>query len=242
MAKKKSDLNITLVSIVAIIVIGVIAGIYFFQNQSNTNTVTATGTYQTKVQPDQVLIYLSIQTKNSSAQDAKDKNSVITSDVLTSLNNLGISSSEIETENYNIYPDYNFTGGRQEIIGYTATNNIKITTSNFTNVGKIIDASVNSGALVSYINFQLSTQKTNDYKATALAEAAKDAKTKAQSIASGLGKNIGDLVSVSSSDFNYYPVPLYAEGSSADVKQVVTNIQPKSLDITATVSVTYKIV
>ena len=113
----------------------------------------------------------------------------------------------------------------------------------FDNAGKMVDAVVDSGALVSYINFELSLEKQNEYKKTVLADAARDAKSKAEALASGFGKRVGKLVSVSSSDYNYAPYRLYAmaEGIAADAKQAATNLPSKTLEVTATVSARYEI-
>lgn len=59
------------------------------------------------------------------------------------------------------------------------------------------------------MNYELSNKKMNEYKAIVLAEAAKDAKTKAESIAHGLGKKLGNLVSIDVFEYSYYPYPLY---------------------------------
>lgn len=214
----------------------------FIQNL-NGATVSTTGTYETKVTPDQAAVSLQIQTKGPTAEDAKNKNAQIYDDVLTGLIKSGVEMKDIETENYNIYPEYNWSSGYQQIIGYTATNSVKVTTKDFKNVGKIIDAGVDNGASVSYINFELSVGKSNEYKSLVLANASMDAKNKATSIASGLGKKVGKIVSISTSDYNYYPYPLYRSevGGTEDVKSVATNIQPKNLDISASVTVTFKI-
>ena len=236
------NLNLTAIIIAVLLIASFFAVFYFYQMEKNKATVTATGNSQMKVAPDQAVVYLLIQTKASSAEQAKDQNAVISDNVLTALIKVGVERKDIETENYNIYPEYNWTSGEQKIIGYTASNNIKVTTEDFNNVGKIVDASVDSGALVSYINFELSNDKNNKYKAIVMANASLDAKNKAESIATGLGKRTGGIVSVSTSDYYYQPYPLYrAEGATQDVKSVATNIQPKSLDISATVTVTYQI-
>ena len=236
--------NTTLAAVIIILVVVGMASFFIYDAVRSKATVAATGNYQTKVQPDEAVVYLEVQTKASSAEQAKNDNANIVDNVLTALVKVGLERKDIETENFNINPEYNWTSGRNEIIGYTASHNIKITTKDFANVGKIIDAAVDNGALVSYINFELSNAKSNEYKAQALANASQDARTKAASTASGLGKQLGQIVSITTSDYNYYPYPLYrAEASGgADVKTVATNIQPKSLDITATVTVTFEIV
>ena len=238
------NFNWKLSVLVGIVIAAVIFSVvYFYQQITGGATVTTTGNYETKVTPDQVAVSLQIQTKGLSAEDAKNKNAKIYDDVLTGLIKAGIEMKDIETENYNIYPEYNWSSGYQEIIGYVATNSIKVTTKDFRNVGDIIDAGVDNGATVSYINFELSIDKSNEYKSLVLANASMDARNKATSIASGLGKKVGKIISISTSDYNYYPYPLYKSdiGMAEDVKSVATNIQPKSLYISASVTVVYKI-
>jgi uncharacterized protein YggE len=230
--------------LIGILIAGVIFGVvYFYQQMSGGATVTVTGNSETKVAPDQAVISLLIQTKDVSADAAKNENSKISDDVTTALIKAGIEMKNIETENYNIYPEYNWTNGGQDITGYTVSNSMKITTDDFKNVGKIIDASVDNGATISYINFELSNAKSNEYKASILANATADANNKASAIAAGLGKRVGKIVSITIADYNYYPYPLYNVASSTgSVKSVATNIQPQNLDISASVTVVYKIV
>lgn len=234
----KSNLILT---ISVLIVVVVFAGIYFYQKMPS-QTVTATGNSQMSVSPDQATVSLLIQTKDLSAEEAKNRNSIISDNVLTALIKVGIEKKDIETENFNIYPEYDWSNGEQKLKGYAASNYIKITTKDFNNVGKIVDASVDAGALVNSINFELSNNKNNEYKAIVLAEASKDAKSKAEAIAQGLGKKLSSLVSVTASDYNYYPYPLYrAETSGVDAKEVATNLPAKNIDISASTTVTYNI-
>lgn len=233
--------------IVTIIIVLALGGIsaFYFMNQNNTSrTVSATGTAQMSVMPDEAIVYLLIETRNASADAARNMNSEVSSKVLGALYKIGINKSDIETQNYNIYPEYNWSSGSQEIVGYVASNNIQVSSKDFNNVGKIVDASVKAGALVSYINFDLSMAKQNEYKKLVLANASNDAKAKAEAIAEGLGAKLGSLVSVSSSDYNYYPYPLYRSDMAAGVsslEKATTDISPQKLDVTGTVTVSYSI-
>ena len=223
----------------ALVIIILLGTIYFYSKDAQ--TVEVIGNAQMSVEPDEALVYLQIETRTKTAEEAKNKNALITNNVLNALTNIGIEQKNIQTENYNIYPEYDYEKGR-EITGYVASNYIKIFTKDFNAVGKIIDASVDSGALISYINFELSTEKSNEYKKLVLAEASKDSKEKAQAIADGLDKKLGSLVSVSSSDYNYMPYSLYSRAESAqDAKAVATNIQPRNLEIFASIRAVYKI-
>ncbi|MEM3702673.1 MAG: SIMPL domain-containing protein [Candidatus Micrarchaeia archaeon] len=234
----------TTVAVVAILVIGFLFAIYYlYPKQSSDKTVSVTGNAQMKVLPDRVVVYAQILTKSKdSAEEAKNLNAQISDAVLTSLIKAGVNRSDIETSGFSVYPEYDWIQDQGQVLkGYAASNSMKITIADFENAGKIVDAVVNNGGLISYINYELSAEKMNEYKAQALSEASKDAKTKAESIASGLGKILGDVVSVSASDYNYYPYPIYRAESGADLKEISTNLPSAKLDVTATVSVTYKI-
>jgi uncharacterized protein YggE len=100
--------------------------------------------------------------------------------------------------------------------------------------------------LISTINFELSNDKQNQYKALALKQAGEEARIKADAIAEGVGKKIGNIVSISANEFNYYPWNVYtssAMGASdvAMAKEATTNIAPSTQEVSGSLSVIYKI-
>ena len=151
----KHQLNWTAIIIALIALVGVI-GVVSYVTPSTDNTVDVTGSAQVTVPPDQVVVYAQVLTKAILADDAKNMNSEISEKVINALKAIGIESKDIETENYNIYQDCEWTQIGQSCKGYAASNSIKIKSKEFNNAGKIVDAVVDSGALVSYINFELS--------------------------------------------------------------------------------------
>jgi uncharacterized protein YggE len=244
--KKQMDKS---VQITLIIVIGFIAlagiGYAVFSSlaPSNENTVTGNGQAVLKVTPDLVKVYFGVDTTANTSQEAKDKNAEIVDKVITELVKEGFERKDIQTENFNIYPDYSWENGKQDLKGYKATHTlvVEISTNDSDKIGTAIDAGVNAGANINYINFELSQAKQNEYKAQALKLAAEDAKIKAESIATGLNKQVGKLVSVSDNNFNYYPWRLYdnsagASGVATMAKEAVTNIQPGNQEISASVT------
>ncbi|VVB73708.1 Uncharacterised protein [uncultured archaeon] len=249
MAKQAlQSINWTTLGVVLLVILGFLAAItYLVPNSSSEKTISVTGTAQISVPPDKVVIYVQVQTRsNTSANEAKDLNANISDAVLASLLKAGVDKSGIETGGFSVNPEYDWTQDKGQVLkGYVATNSMTITLSDFDNAGKVVDAAVNSGGLISYINYDLSVSKLNEYKATVLVDASKDAKTKAESIASGLGKSLGDIVSVDSSDYNYWPYQLYgaseAGATPAVAKQVATNLPSANIDVSSTVSVVYRI-
>jgi len=236
---------------IGIVALAIVLCVYFIttnNNQTtNENIISATGTSTINVEPDTVSLYINIETRDSSADVAKNQNSDITSNVKQALSSIGIQSKEIQTLNYNIYPEYDWSDETQNIKGYVATNTILVKTKDFDKSGSIIDAAVDNGALIGSINFELSQEKLNEYKTQVITLASQDAKSKAEALASGVDKNLGELVSISTSDYDYTPYPLYVReettGSFAanDAKEAATDITPRDLEVRSTVSVNYKI-
>jgi hypothetical protein len=252
MQEQKSDNAVTITWIIvgAVIVLAAVALIVFLSLRPGI-TVNVNGIAQVKATPDLVSVYLNVETNGSDAKEAKDKNANIVDAVITALLKNGIDRSNITTESFNIYPEYDWSfGGNGEIIGYKATHTIRVQllANNMNQAGDVIDAGVDNGALISYINFELSQAKQNEYKAQALQQATQDARIKAESIAAGLGKRVGAVVSVQDSNFDYYPWPVYrndvayASGYAEAKSAVQTNINPGQQDISAQVSVVFKLI
>jgi len=232
--------NLFALMVVAIAVMGLLVGCV---PQEKERTVTATGSAEVTADPDEAVVYLRIETTGDTAQEAKDANAEITDDVITALIRTGLERDDIETENYNIWEDFDWINGEQVSQGFRATHRMKVTTTDFDDVGEIVDAAVDNGALISYINFELSLAKQNEYKAIAFAEASKDAKTKAEAIAVGLDKELGELVEVGTSDYGYMPWRAMETMGMAEaaVKEAATEISPESITVSGTVTVVYEI-
>jgi hypothetical protein len=251
--KGSSDsVKITLIIVIALVIIAVVAMVVFVKPHTNKETtINVNGVSQIKAVPDIVSVYISVETNGSTTKEANDKNSEIVDAVITKLITNGIDRKNISTENFNIYPQYDWSEGGQNLIGYQATHSLKvqISASDTGKIGDVVDASADAGAFINSINFELSVAKQNEYKSEALKQATEDARTKAESMAEGLGKKLGKLVSISDSGFNYYPWPIYARGgdigmveSNSEAKLSATNIQPGQQDINAQVTAVFEIV
>jgi len=225
-------------------------GFIYLMMNANSNTVSVQGESSIKVTPDVVTVYFNVETSGTSAQEAKDANSAIIDKLTTNIVKLGFSGKDVQTQSFYIGEDLRWENGKQVNYGFKATHQIKVElpSNEASKISQVIDAGVDAGALLQYINFELSTEKQNEYKAQALTEASQDAKTKAEAIASGLGKRVGRLVSVSTSNYDYRPWNIYtanAGGMAMDVaeaKVATNNIQPGSQEVSGYVSAVYKIV
>lgn len=245
----ETSVKITSIIVGAILVVALIAGLVYWNVNSPDNTLSVDGASTVKAMPDLVSVYFNVETSGANAQAAKDNNSAIVEKVVNSMVAIGLKKEDVVTESYNIYEDVRWENNRQKSYGYKAVHSLKVQLSadKMDKVGEVIDAGVNGGAQISYINFELSQAKENEYKALAFKNAAEDARIKAESIASGLGKSIdADPVSVSVQEFGYTPWRLYDNvamaSGGAEAKAAVTNIQPGERDVSGMVSVVFKMV
>jgi len=242
----KSTIN-TLIIVIAVIIVSLIILPYIGENPSEENTVEVQGTNSLKVNPDLVSVYFNVETKADTSEEAENLNSEKTENLTQEIIDLGFNEEDLKTENYNIRPNYEYDNGKRERVGYIASHSLKISfSSNKTDlIGKVIDAGAESGAGISYISFELSQELRQASKSEAIKLASQDARIKAESIAQGFDKSIGDLKQVSLNEFYYQPWRLYDSGgvsSGAEkAKQAVSNITPSEKEVSASVTAIYEL-
>ena len=212
------------------------------------NDIQVTGQSILNVDPDKAEIILGVEIQEENALDSQQGNAEIMEKVMLALKNNGIKTKDIKTYQYSVQPIRNYnskSGDYQEIIGYRTTNIIKIETTDLDNVGKFIDAAASAGAnKFQGVSFGLTDEKQIEYRHEALKEASKNAKAKAESIADGLGVKIERVLRASES--SYYQPAVYRSYdmvvASSGAMEAETEVSPGMIQVSATVSVSYKFV
>lgn len=248
---KKENNAIVITSIISgvVLLIALLAMFSFSNASPSTDVVTVNGMSTIKATPDLITVYFTIETNGTTSSNAKNAHDLILDKLKSNIVDNGFEETDLKTESFNIYPNTYWDGKQQRQNGYKAYHSLKIELSvdQLDKLTSLVDAGVNAGAGISYINFELTQESQNKYKAQALKEASEDAQTKADAVASGFGKEAGKLVSVSVSDFGYYPWNVYTSRGtgiaedSATVKVEVANIQPSEQEISASVSATFRL-
>ena len=241
--KMDNSVKVTLIVVVGVIVLGLVISSSI--RNAGANTVSVTGQSTIDVMPDLVAVYFMVSTTGATSKEAADKNSNITQALTNALLAQGFDQSEIETQSYSVYPEYDYSSSSQRLKDYLATHSIKvkIDANNTGKIGDVVNAGISAGAGISYIDFELTQESQNTYKKEALAQASQDATSKAQAVAQGLGKNLGSLVSVTVNDYNYMPWLAYnaAGATTAEVQKAAPSIQPSTQQVTASVTAVYRI-
>jgi len=214
---------------------------------SGFGTMSTSGTSIIKVDPDRVEIELGIKVQRDNAAAAEQEVARIMEAIRANLAETGV-KYEIETGYYSMYPIYDydsFFGTDYRIIGYEVVHTVVVKTSETGSVGKLIDAAASAGAnKVNSISFTLSDEKKDETMNLALAKAAKNAKVKADTIASALGLSVKKITRISESSYEPRPYVYYdyamAEGKSMASADYSTQIDPSEVSMTATVSMEFE--
>lgn len=207
------------------------------------DTITVTGKGTVQAAPDEAVLTLTVENQAAEPGAALDANSKATAQVMERLKAEGVEDQAIETTNVALYPirTYDPETGKETPSGYRAQNSVTVTLADATMVGRVLAASVESGATnVAGPVWRLSEDSaaTDD----ALGKAVDNARAKAEALAEAGGVKIGDVLMMSEGSIDQ-PSPLvYAETRAVDEGAIAEPpVSPATLDITATVTVSYKL-
>ena len=194
------------------------------------DTVTTTGHGVVVAVPDEATITAGVHTQAASASAALAENAKLMNAVVAALKSAG--GTDLQTEQVSLSPQTNDQG---EVTSYAADNTVSAKTK-IAGAGALIDAAVAAGAnTVSGPSLDVSDRDAR-YR-DALGRAVDDARAKAEALAKAGGFGVGPVSSVTESSAGA-PVPMF-QATAAKVDS--TPIEPGTQDVTADVTVTFRI-
>jgi uncharacterized protein YggE len=210
--------------------------------------IRVTGDAVIAAKPDRATIDVGVITESSTAQAATAQNAKRLEAVLAALRAVlsaggGVadgSEAEIATTSYALDPVYSRPkpGGQAVISGYSAANVVRVTTDDLSLVGRLIDGAMGAGAnRIDRLAFTL--QDDQPLMMKALQQAATRAKSKAEAIAAALGVKIVRVLQVEENGPTVRPVERMLR--SATVMEAPTPVEPGTVDVSATVTLTVEI-
>lgn len=168
----------------------------------------------------------------------------------------GIDVKDIQTQNYNVSPRYQYfscPGGiitpnqaprpcpPPEIVGYTITQTISVKIRNFEKIGSILSGVVSNGAnSVSQLNFTI--DDPTSVQNIAREKAIQKAKEKAESIAKAGGFQLGRLLAIDEGGST--PIPIFKASGIQTMESVPTPapiIEPGSQETIVNITLHYEI-
>lgn len=214
----------------------------FAQNELKGLTkVSVTGDSIVQAQPDTAIVTVSVVTQSRNALGAQQDNANQSDAVVRALKTAAGAGAEIKTSGYSLQPIRAYKEGQPPVItGYEARNSVTVTMSDLTRVGAVLDATTQAGANdIAGISFTL--RKDRPARDQALAEATREAMTKAQVIATALGGRVVRIVEVQEEGVQP-PRPIYADQFQMKAMSgATTPIAVGTLDITSRVQLVAEI-
>lgn len=190
--------------------------------------------------PDIASVSVGIRSQGSTVKSAQEQINSVINKVSDAVKGLGIDKKDIQTTNYSVYPDYDYSKSPQRIKGYSASTSLSIKVKDMDKVNNVIDAATANGANeVSGISFEVNdkTKAENEAREKAVA----DAKFKAENAAKIAGFKLGRIINYSES-FGGGPIPIpFRALSQGSAEQTPTQLEPGSTEITVTVTLSYEI-
>ena len=222
-------------------------GVNAIKGEGN-STISVSGTGIIKTEPNQAKVYLGVETQSGNVTEALEENSLKMQSIIKAIKKLGIPKDSIETTYFSVYPIRDYEKSGEDIIGYRASNEITVELHDLDKIGAVIEEAMNAGAnKVRRIEFGLTEDKKREVKNEALKEACKDARTKADTIASGLGLKITRIATARES--GTYVAPYRTEVFGGEYAMPVPTPAPKAISppielkevkVSATIDITYE--
>jgi uncharacterized protein len=186
--------------------ISIVAGSSF---ANTTRSISVTGKCSVDVPPDRTTVtFVSTFTEKQSQTAAKKATDTYES-VRQDLQKMGLKDLELQTTNFNISEQFDYSGKKPSSIGFQASMGLMVSTSDMKRMGEVL-------ALSQKYNIQR-TENFSSYlsdklmKASVegcLAQATQNAKEKADKIAGSVSAKVGELISLSEGSVNQPRPPM----------------------------------
>jgi uncharacterized protein YggE len=202
--------------------------------------LTTSGRGETRLAPDYAYVTIGVTNPAQNAVDAASENARRFESIVGALHSFGLNDRQLLTSRYNLTQNFEYPkNGQPKPSGFVARSTIRAEVHRLEDLGKIIDASIASGATeVSGVQFLASN--TDEARRTAMTEAVRQARADADAMARAAGGSLGRLIALNSGGISQ---PTYNAGGNvfATVAALTsggpppTTIAPGDLVVTAQV-------
>lgn len=205
--------------------------------------ISVSGHAEIKAQPDVAYINMGVTTQGKTPDAASRLNATRTTALIGSLRKAGVAAADIHTQGFFVQPQYDYRTQPAVLTGYEATNSLQVTVHVLANAGPLLDTATQAGATqVGDISFDLLNRQS--VQRQALTAAVRDARSRADTLASAAEVGVGRLLSLSDSTAPVVverPYPMMRATLSKSADQAPTPISPQQIVVTADVSALYAI-
>lgn len=194
------------------------------------------------VTPNIAITTMGMTAEGKTVAEAQQKNTDVMNKLIDKVKALGVDKADVQTTNYNIYPNYDYTDGKQTIRNYAVNQSVTIKIRDLTKANQVLALAGEVGANnVSGLEFTVDDRDT--YKEQARQEALKKVAAKRDALARSLGVKLRSIVT-----YNEYEVTgaygtdsLKYEGMGGSPAVANPTVQAGSNDVVVHVTVVFEV-
>ena len=213
-------------------------------SSSTSRTINVTGNGSVIGEPDIATLNLGVSVQKKTVAEAREVAATAMTAVIDSLKTNKIDEKDISTENFSIYPEYDWTEEGRVLRGYRVSNTVRAKVRELDTLSDVIDDAAKAGRDNIVINsIQFMIDDNTAYQEQARSLAVKNAAAKAQTLADASGVTLGKPITITENTYIQSPPVQFdmAEAALDDGGRASTPIIPGELTITVNVSVVYEI-
>ena len=211
-------------------------------------TVSVSASATISVIPDSATFSITAESTEPTTEEARNASSLMTEKAVEILKDeFGITEESFTTDFMQISPYYEWVDGQRTLVGQKATQKLSIVLSgeNLSKVGKVYDRlSVLDGISISSVSY--SKLDTTEEVRSVREKAAEEALKKAEAYAKGVGKKVGEVISISDGSGVSYTTVTYNSPklmmAEASMDYVSTTIYQGDVTLSDSVTVVFTLV
>lgn len=197
---------------------------------------------------DRVSAQMGVRLNGSDVGELQRQANEIVKNICDSLEKAGLDEKDISTSSIYLYPQYDYSGDTENIVGYTISNSLTVDTRDIDKIGEYIDVAFAAGANT-FDSISFSVKDDSAARKQALELAVQNAREKAEVIAAAAGKELGEIECISEdSQADYYYDASRNDGlnvvyaaESAEAQDVSTTVRAAQVSVSAKVEISYKL-
>jgi uncharacterized protein YggE len=203
-----------------------------------TRQLTVTGNGKVNIVPDIASINIGVHTQEATVGEALAANTSQSQAVSDALQAAGIKLEDIQTTAFNVYPYQNYGPmGEMLDLAYVVDNSVIVTVRDLSQLGKILETVVQSGANnINGITFDVSDRTAAMSEARLAAVA--DARKQAEELAGAAGAKLDDVMYINVSSYSQ-PYGSYSLKGDAAMAASSVPVSAGQIQVVVDVTITY---
>ena len=211
-------------------------------------TVSVSASATISVIPDSASFSITAESTEPTTEEARNASSLMTEKAVEILKDeFGITEESFTTDFMQINPYYEWVDGQRTLVGQKATQKLSIVLSgdNLSKVGKVYDRlSVLDGISISSVSY--SKLDTTEEVRNVREKAAEESLKKAEAYAKGVGKRVGEVISISDGSGVSYTTVAYNSPklmmAEASMDYASTTIYQSDVTLSDSVTVVFTLI